>query len=164
MHRILLILLLITLALGGCTATVWVLQPTVGSVVHAWVQAETRTDPVDDLVRFRKAERGGRAGTVLLPVFIILSLALLLLLLTTPLPRILKELRLLRRAGRKSRRQAAHPHAWLEQPLQEQHQLMPPGAETQGRRQQPTSLTGHMPPENQSLLPPPQPNGWLENE
>lgn len=155
MRQVLLILLLIVLALGGCAATVWVLQPTVDNVAHAWVQAETRTDPVDDLVRFRKAERDGRAGTVLLPVFIILSLALLLLLLTTPLPRILKELRLLRKAGHQPRRQAAPPSAWLEQSQLGQPRLGQP----------PSVLPIQGTAENQvPLLPPPQPNGWLENE
>jgi hypothetical protein len=155
MHRIILILLLLTIALGGCAATIWVLQPTINNSVHAWVQAETRTDPVDDLVRFRRAERDGRAGTILLPVFIILSLALLLLLLTTPLPRILKELRLLRKAGRQPRRQAAPPPGWLEQSQLTQGRVPhpPPALPTQGTA------------ENQiPLLPPPQPGGWLENE
>ena len=153
MHRIILILLLLTIALGGCAATVWVLQPTINTTAHAWVQAETRTDPVDDLVRFRKAERNGRAGTVLLPVFVILSLALLLLLLTTPLPRILKELRLLRKAGRQPRRHAAPPPGWLEQSQLAQGRLAQPPIPTAGTA------------ENQiPLLPPPQPGGWLENE
>lgn len=155
MRQIILILLLIVLALGGCAATVWVLQPTVDNVAHAWMQAEIRTDPVDDLVRFRKAERDGRAGAILLPVFIILSLALLLLLLTTPLPRILKELRLLRKAGRQSRRQAAPPAAWLEQSPLAQPRLGQP----------PTPMSPPGTAENQvPLLPPPQPTGWLENE
>lgn len=158
MYRIILVLLLIVLALGGCAATVWVLQPTINNSVHAWVQAETRTDPVDDLVRFRQAERDGRAGAVLLPVFIILSLALLLLLLTTPLPRILKELRLLRKAWRKPRRPATPPSGWLEQSRLGQPQVEhlpqpPPPLHT------PASAENQVP-----LLPPPHPSEWLENE
>jgi hypothetical protein len=134
MRQIILILLLIVLGLGGCALTVRSLQPTINTTALAWVEAETRTDPVDDLVRFRKAERDGRAGTILLPVFIILSLALLLLLLTTPLPRILKELRLLRKAGRQPRRQAASPSVWLEQSQVEQGRVshLPPALPTQG--------------------------------
>lgn len=155
MRQILLILLLIVLGLGGCALTVRSLQPTINTTALAWVEAETRTDPVDDLVRFRKAERDGRAGTILLPVFIILSLALLLLLLTTPLPRILKELRLLRKAGRQPRRQASPPSAWLEQSQLGQPRLGQPLSDL------PIQGTA----ENQMpLLPPPQPTGWLENE
>ena len=155
MRQIILILLLIVLGLGGCALTVRSLQPTINTTALAWVEAETRTDPVDDLVRFRKAERDGRAGTILLPVFIILSLALLLLLLTTPLPRILKELRLLRKAGHQPRRQTAPPSAWLEQAQMEQLRLAQP----------PMTMPPPGTAENQMpLLPPPQPSGWLENE
>lgn len=154
MRQIILILLLITLALGGCAVTVWRLQPAIEQTAHAWVQAETRTDPVDDLVRFRQSERSGRAGSILLPVFALLSLALLLLLLAAPLPRILKELRLLRKASHKTRRYGPPSPSRLGQPWLEQPD----------RGQFPPPLPGHLPPENQPLLPPPHSSGWLESE
>lgn len=149
MRQILLILLLIFLGLGGCAVTVRSLQPTLHTTALAWVEAKTRTDPVDDLVRFRQSERSGRAGSILLPVFALLSLALLLLLLTTPLPRILKELRLLRKAGHKPRRASARPQPWLEQTAPSLPNQVSPNQTL---------------PEQQSLLPPPHTSEWLENE
>lgn len=154
MRQIILILILIILGLGGCAVTVRSLQPTINTTALAWVEARTRTDPVDDLVRFRQAERAGRASSILLPVFALLSLALLLLLLTTPLPRILKELRLLRKAGHKPRRQNARPQPWLEQ------SAPPPPNQTLPAQ----GLSNQALPEQQPLFPPPSTSGWLENE
>ena len=79
MRDVLLVLLFFALALGGCAVTVSILQPTINTTASSWVQAEIRTDPVDDLVRFRKAERDGRAANILLPVFALLTAILLLL-------------------------------------------------------------------------------------
>jgi hypothetical protein len=161
MRHILLILLLIVLGLGGCAVTVRSLQPTINTAALSWVEAETRTDPVDDLVRFRKAERDGRASSLLLPVFVLLSLALLLLALATPLPRILKETRLLvkarKKAGHPGRRPGAVPQPWLEQAAEYHHseQPAPPGH----------SLPGIRPPETQPpMLSPPPATSWLEDE
>ncbi|MFO7681142.1 MAG: hypothetical protein R6X34_13930 [Chloroflexota bacterium] len=63
MREVLLILLLFALTLGRCAVTVTVLQPTIDGVAHAWVRAETATDPIDDLACFRQAERDGRADS-----------------------------------------------------------------------------------------------------
>ena len=151
MREVLLILLLFALALGGCAVTVTVLQPTINGAAHAWVQAETATDPIDDLVRFRRAERDGRAASLLLPVFVVLSAVLLLLALAAPLPRNLKELRLLRKAAKPHRQPLGRGQPWLEQP--------PPALP--GLR--PTDSHAPDPPAY-PLLPPPQPASWLEDE
>ncbi|MCZ7672379.1 MAG: hypothetical protein M5U34_37270 [Chloroflexi bacterium] len=110
MRQIILILLLITLALGGCAVTVRSLQPAIEQTAHAWVQAETRTDPVDDLVRFRQSERSGRAGSILLPVFALLSLALLLLLLAAPCPAFSKNCACCAKRATKPGDTGHHPH------------------------------------------------------
>ena len=155
MREVLLILLFFALALGGCAVTVSILQPTINTTASSWVQAEIRTDPVDDLVRFRKAERDGRAANILLPVFAMLSMILLLLAFATPLPHILKELRLLRKKGQPRRRPAKHSQSWLEQPPS-----LPPGQ--QGQQPAVPTLPEPAPP---PLLSPPQSQSptWLED-
>ena len=150
MREVLLILLLFALALGGCAVTVRILQPTIDTTASAWVQAEAGTDPVDDLVRFRNAERDGRAANILLPVFIVLSVSLLLLAFATPLPHLFKELRLLRKTGQPHHRPAKNSQPWLEQPLPTLPDQPPAGPYL---------------PESASvpLLSPPQATSWLED-
>jgi hypothetical protein len=101
MRDILLLLLLFALVLGGCAVTVRTLQPTIDSATHTLLTQPQPTDPIDDLIRFRAAEQEGRSSTLLLPVFALFAFALLILALATPLPRILKEWRLLRKPVRR---------------------------------------------------------------
>ena len=157
MRDVLLVLLFFALALGGCAVTVSILQPTINTTASSWVQAEIRTDPVDDLVRFRKAERDGRAANILLPVFALLSAILLLLALATPLPHILKEMRLLRKKSQPHRRPAKHSQPWLEQPPSL------PFDQLGQLGQQPATATPTLPePAPPPLLSPPQSTTWLE--
>ena len=153
MRDVLLVLLFFALALGGCAVTVSILQPTINTTASSWVQAEIRTDPVDDLVRFRKAERDGRAANILLPVFVLLSVILLLLAFATPLPHILKELRLLRKKGQSPRRSAKNNQSWLEQST-------PTLLGQQGQQTTVPTLPEPAPP---PLLSPPQSTTWLED-
>jgi hypothetical protein len=158
MRQILLILLLIVMGLGGCAVTIHSLQPTIHTAALSWVTAETRTDPVDDLVRFRQAEGEGRASRILLPVFVLLTLALLLLALSAPLPRILKETRLLVKARKKAgRRPGAAPQPWLEQGTGYPHAEQPP---LPGYSRPGTPPAETQPP----LLSPPVSTSWLEDE
>jgi hypothetical protein len=109
MRDILLLLLLFALVLGGCAVTVRTLQPTIDSATHTLLTQPQPTDPIDDLIRFRVAEQEGRGSTLLLPVFALFAFALLILALATPLPRILKEWRLLRKPVRRGERESWRP-------------------------------------------------------
>lgn len=84
MRSFLLCLLLLTLFLGSCAILSRSLQPVIEASAQASVEAETRTDPIDDLVRFREAERRGRRTSLLLPFFLLSTIALLSLALLTP--------------------------------------------------------------------------------
>ncbi|HRQ42269.1 MAG TPA: hypothetical protein PLD25_30495 [Chloroflexota bacterium] len=147
MRPFVLFLFLLALGLGSCAILTRSLQPTIDMAAQTWVAAETRTDPIDDLVRFREAERRGRSASLLLPFLLLSTLALLVLLLLTPLPHLLKELRLLRR--RQSHARSATPSQnWIDRPPERPYPTMPS-----------TPMTPAPP-----ALPPPQASEWLESD
>lgn len=84
MRSFILCLLLLTLFLGSCAILSRSLQPAIEASAQTWMEAETRTNPIDDLVRFREAERRGRRTSLLLPFFLLSTIALLSLALLTP--------------------------------------------------------------------------------
>ncbi|MCL4266091.1 MAG: hypothetical protein KJ069_22975 [Anaerolineae bacterium] len=155
MRQFLIVLFLLALFLGSCAVITRTLQPTIDASAQTWVAAETRTDPIDDLIRFREAERRGRSASLLLPFLLLSTIALLAVVLLTPLPHLLKALR-----RRPRKRRHTHPapglppppsppltSGWIESPS--------------GRPSVPTlpSLLPEQPP-----LPPSRSTGWLENE
>lgn len=147
MRQFLIALFLLALLLGSCAVITRTLQPTIDASAQTWVAAETRTDPIDDLVRFRAAERRGRSASLLLPFLLLSTIALLALTLLTPLLHLLKELRLLRRRhSARPRPNPSLPQGWLE-----------PSAE------RPYPGYPASPPEP-ATLPPPRSSEWLENE
>lgn len=146
MREITALLLIILLFLGGCAVIARSFQPTVESAAQALITAETRTDPIDDLVRFRETERAGRRSTLLLPIFVLLTIGLFLLVLATPLPHILKELRLLRKKRRRGRRRNPPTSAWIEPADRPFPDRRPPGGRSQPQ------------------LPPPRRSAWLEED
>jgi hypothetical protein len=147
MRDILLLLLLFALVLGGCAVTVRTLQPTIDSATHTLLTQPQPTDPIDDLIRFRAAEQEGRGSTLLLPVFALFAFALLILALATPLPRILKEWRLLRRQGERETRRQGDQAAWR------------PGDEERAVPVPPVYPSPLLPPPP----PPPHQQSWLED-
>lgn len=152
MRPFLILFFLLALFLGSCAVITRTLQPTLDTTAQTWMAAETRTDPIDDLVRFREAERRGRSASLLLPLLLLSTLALLALSLLTPLPLLLKEVRQLRRKRKSHSRSAASPQSWIEQPPERPYASIPSA---------PVSPAP-------SALPPPHHSEWvsewLENE
>jgi hypothetical protein len=122
MDKVLLLLALLAVIVGGCSVTMGHLSPTIDKATMMMVEEQTKADPMEDIVRFRESERNGRSSSILLPFLGLVTIAAFVLLLATPLPRILKETRLLKKElKRKGGGNAGKPlvvpqQPWIEEP------------------------------------------------